>query len=88
MTCFREKKGVSEKLCNDIKNQYLNLDVEGKNKLLKMLYRTTTIYNAEQEGKYPDVEVVWNEGWDVLYKLRQVELGTLKDPEMKKWLLG
>jgi len=53
-----------------------------------MLYRTTKIFNADPEYKYPDVEVVWNEGWDVLYKLRQVELGTLKDPEMKKWLLG
>ena len=53
-----------------------------------MLYRTTNIYNANPKHKYPDVEVVWNEGWDALYKLRQVELGTKKDPEMIKWLLS
>ena len=85
---FMEKAFETIELCNDLKNQYLNLDVAGKNNLLKMLYRTTKIFNAEQEGKYPDVEVLWNEGWDVLYKLRQVELGTQKDDEMKKWLLG
>ena len=85
---FMEKAFQTIELCNDLKNQYLNLDVEGKNNLLKMLYRTTKIYNANPKHKYPDVEVVWNEGWDVLYKLRQVELGTKKDPEMKKWLLG
>ena len=62
----KEKGMIAIELASDLKNQYLNLDIDGKNKLLKMLYRTTTILNAEQYEKYPDAEVVWNEGWDVL----------------------
>jgi hypothetical protein len=44
-------------LCKDIKNQYLNLDVEGKNKLLKNLYRTVILTKES-------FEYVWNPGWD------------------------
>jgi hypothetical protein len=75
-------------LCNNLKNQYLNLDVDGKNKLLKMLYRTVKLTDEGDGFKFPFFDLAWKKDWDTLYRLRQVELGGENNAEMKKWLLG
>ena len=71
-------------MCNDLKNQYLSLDVDGKNKLLKMLYRTVILTDEGDGFKQPYFDLAWNEGWDTLYKLRQVKIGGVNNPEMRK----
>ena len=53
-----------------------------------MLYRTVVLTDEGDGFKFPFFDLAWNEGWDVLYKLRQVEIGGINGPEMKKWLLG
>lgn len=54
---FIEQGLQTIELCKDIKNQYLSLDVEGKNKLLKNLYRTVILTKES-------FEYAWNPGWD------------------------
>jgi len=70
------EKGLQTiELCNNLKNQYLSLDMSGKNKLLKMLYRTVIIRQPEEGSKIPDLDLVWNPGWAELVRLHELEIG-------------
>ena len=76
---FMENSLKTIELCNSLKIQYVNSDVEGKNKILKMLYRTVKLTDEGDGFKFPFFDLAWEKDWDTLYKLRQVEIGGVKD---------
>lgn len=85
---FMENALRTIELCNSLNIQYLSSDIEGKNKILKMLYRTVVLTDEGDGFKFPFFDLAWKKDWDTLYRLRQVELGGENNTEMKKWLLG
>jgi hypothetical protein len=64
-------------LGNDLENQYLSSDMENKNQLLKILYRTTKI---DESG----LDIPWSPGWDELVRLKEIELGQRLEGGIKK----
>ncbi len=53
-----------------------------------MLYRTVVLTDEGDGFKFPFFVLAWENDWDTLYRLRQVEIGGENNAEMKKWLLG
>ncbi len=69
---FMEKGMVAIELGNNLENQYLSSDMDGRNNLLKILYRTAKI---DESG----LDISWNPGWDELVRLKEIELGQRLD---------
>ncbi len=78
---FMEKGMVAIELGNDLENQYLSSDMENKNNLLKILYRTVKI---DESG----LDISWSPGWDELVKLKEIELGQRLDRDFGKMVDG
>ena len=68
---------IAIELGNNLENQYLSSDIENKNQLLKILYRTTKI---DESG----LDISWNPGWDELVRLKEIELGQRLDRDFRK----
>ncbi len=58
---FMENALRTIELCNSLNIQYLSSDIEGNNKLLKLLYRTVVLTDEGDGFKFPFFDLASNE---------------------------